>query len=134
MKVFIDTNVFLRFLLADHKTQSPLAKKLFIDAYLKDVVQRLEAYKETNELDEQEVEAVNDVIAEADEIRKKQTRQTKIEVAKAFSKLWGKARKAGLEVYTEVRKEALKEVIKTFVKFLLEDPGSIFKHLAGLLD
>lgn len=32
MKVFIDTNVFLRFLLADHKTQSPLAKKLFIDA------------------------------------------------------------------------------------------------------
>lgn len=32
MKVFIDTNVFLRFLLADHKTQSPLAKKLFINA------------------------------------------------------------------------------------------------------
>lgn len=32
MKIFIDTNVFLRFLLADHKTQSPLAQKLFIDA------------------------------------------------------------------------------------------------------
>lgn len=32
MKIFIDTNVFLRFLLADHKIQSPLAKKLFVDA------------------------------------------------------------------------------------------------------
>lgn len=32
MKVFIDTNIFLRFLLADHKTQSPAAKKLFLIA------------------------------------------------------------------------------------------------------
>ena len=31
-KVFIDTNVFLRFLLADHKTQSPATKKLFTEA------------------------------------------------------------------------------------------------------
>ena len=32
MKLFVDTNVFLRYLLADHKTQSPAAKRLFIEA------------------------------------------------------------------------------------------------------
>lgn len=32
MKIFIDTNVFLRFLLADHKTQSSVARALFIKA------------------------------------------------------------------------------------------------------
>ena len=29
MKVFVDTNIFLRFLLADHPRQSPACKKLF---------------------------------------------------------------------------------------------------------
>lgn len=29
MKAFVDTNIFLRFLLADHPTQSPASKKLF---------------------------------------------------------------------------------------------------------
>lgn len=29
MKVFVDTNIFLRFLLADHPQQSPACKKLF---------------------------------------------------------------------------------------------------------
>ncbi|MBI4973067.1 PIN domain-containing protein [Candidatus Roizmanbacteria bacterium] len=32
MKLFVDTNIFLRYLLADHKTQSPTAKKLFTEA------------------------------------------------------------------------------------------------------
>lgn len=32
MKLFVDTNVFLRYLLADHKTQSPAAKRLFTEA------------------------------------------------------------------------------------------------------
>ena len=32
MKLFVDTNIFLRYLLADHKTQSPAARKLFIEA------------------------------------------------------------------------------------------------------
>lgn len=29
MKIFVDTNIFLRFLLADHPRQSPACKKLF---------------------------------------------------------------------------------------------------------
>jgi len=32
MTLFVDTNVFLRFLLNDHKTQSPAANKLFKEA------------------------------------------------------------------------------------------------------
>ena len=32
MKLFVDTNIFLRYLLADHKTQSPAARQLFIEA------------------------------------------------------------------------------------------------------
>lgn len=32
MKLFVDTNIFLRYLLADHKTQSPAAKRLFTEA------------------------------------------------------------------------------------------------------
>ncbi len=34
MKLFVDANVFLRFLLRDHKNQSPAAKKLFLNAKL----------------------------------------------------------------------------------------------------
>jgi len=32
MKLFVDTNVFLRFFLNDHKTQSPAARKMFNEA------------------------------------------------------------------------------------------------------
>ena len=30
MKLFVDTNIFLRYLLADHKTQSPAARQLLL--------------------------------------------------------------------------------------------------------
>src|SRR3990167_7894802 len=37
MTLFVDTNVFLRFLLNDHKTQSPAANKLFKEEIIKKV-------------------------------------------------------------------------------------------------
>ena len=30
MKLFVDTNIFLRYLLADHKTQPPAARQLLL--------------------------------------------------------------------------------------------------------
>ena len=129
---------FVQFEILEEKVSKdksyPLPVQLFIDAYLKDVVKRLEAYKEGNQLDEQAVQAVNDVIEEANDLRKNQTKQSEFKVASSLSKMWAKARKAGLEVYTEIKKDALKEIVKYFVKELLSDLGSIFNNLAGLLD
>jgi hypothetical protein len=119
---------------AEKNQSNPIEVQLFIDAYLSDVVKRLETYKQRPELDQPDLEAVNEIIEEAESLKKNQTRQTKIQVAKSLSRLWAKARKAGLEVYTEVRKEALKEFAKFGVKEFLSDPSSIFNGIVGLLD
>ncbi|GAB3960181.1 hypothetical protein GCM10028805_57480 [Spirosoma harenae] len=118
----------------DAETHSfTLPVQRFIDAYLGDVVKRLEAHKETADLDETKTAEIEVMIAQAQEIKETQTQLTKQQVVKALSKFWAKARKAGLDIFTEVRKEALKEGVKYFTKQLLEDPTTFTDAVKGLL-
>ena len=114
-----------------HSYSLPIQR--FIDAYLGDVVNRLEAHKETGILNEARTAQVDEIIAAAQEIKITQTQQTKQQVVKALSRFWAKARKAGLDIFTEVRKEAFKEGVKYFTKKLLEDPESVMNTIRGLL-
>lgn len=114
------------------KHSYPLRFQLFIDGYLSDVINSLAAHREEIQ-DEGKASQVNEIIADAQELKSTQTQLTRQEVARKLSTLWAKARKAGLNIYIEVRKELLKEGAKAILKGLLENFDDLSSGIKGLI-
>lgn len=87
------------------------AQQLRIDEYLGRVVFLLEEVKDSNN-----TEAIEEIKQNVSELRETQTQLTKREVVKKLSKIWAKARKAGIKVAKKVIDEAIKEGVKLLVK------------------
>ena len=92
----------------DYKTQ------LLLDLYLDKVVQLLDEAKNNSNATE-----IDDVKTDVVELKNNQTRFTKKVVVQHLCKIWAKVRKIGLPLLTLVKDEALKELIKEGVKFLI---------------
>ncbi|QKZ12502.1 hypothetical protein [Spirosoma sp. KUDC1026] len=118
----------------EDKHSYPLPFQLFLDAYLDDVIKRLEIAQESNDSDESKKEEIQEVIGEARKLKASQTKKTQAQVNRKLADLWAKARRAGLDVYTEVRKEAFKEAIKFFTRIALDPSTSFEEYIKGILE
>lgn len=88
-------------------------QQFYLDSYLAVVQERIEDYKEGKT--KQEKEELDELIAEAAEIKKGLGKLSKKKVAESIARLWGKTHKFGLELVKIIVIETFKEVTKGLI-------------------
>lgn len=91
-------------------TSFNLNQQMFLDEYLNTVKSKLLALQEGRT--EDQVKELEDLAIEATEIQNNLTKQTKSQIIKRLSLLWGKAQKIGLDVIKEIFVSVTTELAK----------------------
>jgi hypothetical protein len=91
-------------------TSFDLNQQIFLDEYLTTVKSKLIALQEGRS--ESQVKELEELAIEATEIQNDLTSQTKSQIIKRLSRLWGKAQKVGLDVIKEIFVSVTAELAK----------------------
>lgn len=84
--------------------------QLFIDAYLVQSAQKIQLLKEGKS--ESEQTELNELIDEAESIRKVVTKKSKGEIVRRLARFWGKSKSIGLDVFKEIFIGTISEIAK----------------------
>lgn len=91
-----------------------LSTQIWLDEYIGGTLKKLEKYDPENN------EAIQDIKRDLEELKDTQTKLTKRQVVKFVSKIYAKARKEGLRLFSDIWIEGKKEVIKQLIKTTIE--------------
>lgn len=111
----------------------PLQTQFQIDRFITEAVKRLEFHRETLPENSQKRAEIDEIIDDFKNLQDTQTDLTKKEVISKFSKIFAKIRKSGLKLLEMISTEALKEVVKSGVRAVLENPEGIAKTINDIL-
>ncbi|KAA9356875.1 MULTISPECIES: hypothetical protein [Larkinella] len=98
-----------------------LDKQVLIDRYLGDTIHRLQAKSRDPEISDADRQVYLDLIFKTNHLKETQTTQSQNQTVKELTGIWAYARKKGLKYLEIFKSEAIKELMKSGIKYLIEN-------------